>query len=133
MKLNKRLLSLSLSLVFPILFTVVILLRKKIMYLANYFPKCKFYELTGCLCPACGNTRSVSAILNGKLFTAIGYNVIPVILLILFLLMYAELLTFSIGSHVKIMPRNSAFYYILIAIAVGYWILRNFLSFLTLC
>lgn len=37
-------------------------------------PQCRFHQLTGFLCPACGNTRAVLALLQGHPLRSIGYN-----------------------------------------------------------
>ena len=51
---------------------------------ANFFPVCPMYALTGLACPGCGLTRGFHALFHGDIVTALDYNaLIPVFLVIL--------------------------------------------------
>jgi hypothetical protein len=41
---------------------------------------CPFHEATGLDCPACGGTRAISAVLQGRLVTALHYNALALAL-----------------------------------------------------
>lgn len=91
---------------------------------------CLFYELTGgLLCPGCGNTRAVVALLQLDLFKALSYN--PLFPLEFFYIFFVFF--FCCRNYLK----NGRFsyratpcfldYFVLAAILI-WWILRNFLQ-----
>lgn len=50
---------------------------------ANFFPVCPLYTLTGLACPGCGLTRGFHALFHGDVLTALDYNaLIPLFVLI---------------------------------------------------
>lgn len=112
---------------------IAVICRENIIKLSEYFPKCWFYENTGRLCPACGNTRSVIALFHGNIFISIGYNIIPTVLLVIGIIFYAELITACCGHHIKIFPRSYIFLGVLLSLICIYFILRNIIPFLTIC
>ena len=44
----------------------------------SLFPPCPFRTLTGWLCPGCGSTRAMHALLHGHLIQALGLNAFAV-------------------------------------------------------
>ena len=51
------------------------------------YPECPFFRLTHHLCPGCGATRAMYALLHGRLFEAFHYNAL-LMALVPFLLAY---------------------------------------------
>lgn len=50
---------------------------------AGFFPVCPLYSMTGLACPGCGLTRGFHALFHGDLMTALDYNaLIPIFILI---------------------------------------------------
>ncbi len=121
-----------LTLLLPITILLLFLLRAPIIALAyDIFPDCVIYSIFHLYCPSCGNTRSVTALLHGDILTSLRFNIVPILLLILSLLAYVELATYSFGKQVKLLPRSLAFYLILIFLLLLYFVLRNFSPYLT--
>jgi hypothetical protein len=49
-----------------------------------FYPRCPFHALTGLLCPGCGATRALGALVHGHLGDALRWNALVVILLPIF-------------------------------------------------
>ena len=114
-----------LTLLLPILCLTAYLLKDSLITAAYHFPPCILYSTFHLYCPACGNTRSVIALLNLDFASAFRYNIVPPILLLLALAAYIELALYSFGHPVKILPRKLKFYLIGIAVIYFYMLLRN--------
>lgn len=113
--------------------SICILLRENIIGLTKYFPECIFYKTTGYLCPACGNTRCVKALLNGDVITAARYNIIPIILFAVGSAFFIELIFACFGKSVKIFPRNYVFLIMILVVIIIYLVLRNIFTDISLC
>lgn len=96
-------------------------------------PDCTFYRTTGWLCPACGNTRAVLALCKGQVLRSLGCNPMIGTLCAALLCRYAELVCTAIGKPRQILPRRTAALVIVLAIVLGYDIVRNFFPAITLC
>lgn len=130
---GKRIAAGSVAVFLPLLSLLLFLSRDYCICLARFFPECHFFKQTGFLCPACGNTRSVTALLHGNIITSIGYNVTPFLLAVFAAAFYIELVFRAFGVTLCIIPRS---YWFLTAVLTGlilYFILRNFVPVLTLC
>ena len=112
---------------------LIFFLSDKIIALKKYLPSCFFYEKTGYLCPACGNTRSITALLNRNIAESLGYNITPFVLLSLTVIFSIETAAGAFGIRLQIIPRKYSFIAILLSSMTLYFLLRNFLPFLTLC
>jgi hypothetical protein len=119
------------TIVIPVFLLILFILKEAIFGLVFQLPTCPVYSLFHLYCPACGNTRSVYALLHGDLAESMRYNIIPMVLLLLSLFGYAELATYSFGKRIYLLPRNLSFYLLLILILVIYVIVRNFVPYLT--
>lgn len=96
-------------------------------------PGCRFHELTGYLCPACGNTRAVLALLQGHPLRSIGYNPMIFALCAALLCCYGEMVCAALGKPRRILPRSMTLFWIVLTVVLGYNILRNFFPAITLC
>lgn len=122
-----------LTIMLPCLGVIVILLRNQIISLSEYFPPCFTYTYLHISCPACGNTRCVRSMLRGDFITALRYNMTPPLLMVLGLLLYVEMATYSFGTHKKILPRKEVPYFILMGLFFIYYILRNIIPDVIFC
>lgn len=130
---TKKILAWLMTFLLPLLAMLTFLLKNCILKLSVKFPKCDFYKKTGYLCPACGNTRSVQALLRGQILTSLGYNITPMLFLVLAMAFYTEVVAFLFGKSLRIIPRNYVFLVVLLSCLVIYYIARNFVPLLTLC
>ena len=113
----------------PILGVIcAVLFQNDLTQWAEKFPQCPFYRVTGLLCPACGNTRSVLALLRLDIVSALQYNITPPIIAVLGILLYAEMAARVFGKRLRLVPRSNVF----LGAAVGgillYYLLRNWIG-----
>lgn len=92
------------------------------------FIPCILYTFTGFLCPGCGATRCVKALLKGNLPRAFINNPIIFLLLVFIILLYVQLFLKTFFKPKKIIPENKYFYFVLSGIIIIFFILRNFIS-----
>lgn len=109
----------------PLTGLLFLFLREPILALTPFIPTCFIYSRFHLYCPACGNTRSVSALLHGDLIASLHYNITPVLVLLLAVLAYIEFATTSFGKPIRLLPRKLWFYLLLIALVMIYYIARN--------
>lgn len=48
----------------------------------SFYPVCQFHRLTGLNCPGCGMTRALYALLHGKFYIMLHYNLLLVFILV---------------------------------------------------
>lgn len=116
----------------PLLAFLAVVERKYIFALTESFPECWMYKTTGLLCPACGNTRSIKALLSGSILESLAYNITPLVLCVISLVFYAELVTLCFGRHIAIFPRSNRFVVALVIMLFLYYVLRNVFPVLTI-
>ncbi|MBQ8297838.1 MAG: DUF2752 domain-containing protein [Ruminococcus sp.] len=133
MRETSKKISAGLAAVIPPLVLLLFFQRKQLIKLTDFFPECYFYKLTGYLCPACGNTRSITSLLNGQILLSLGYNITPFIIVILLTAFYIELAAHAFGRKISIIPRRYSFLALLLLFISIYYAARNFIPSLTLC
>jgi len=119
------------ALIIPAIFIAIYSSQKALINLITQVPPCPFYSHFHYYCPACGNTRSMSALFRGDILSAIRYNLTPILFGLFILIAYVELVTYSFGKHIRLLPRRLIIYIILIVILMLYLIIRNFIPYLT--
>jgi len=90
------------------------------------FPPCPFRALTGYLCPGCGTLRALHEILNGHLAAAFRLN--PLMVLLMPYVGYSGASSALETVFGRGLPRvflRPAYIWMLLAIILLYWILRN--------
>ncbi|MBE5966079.1 MAG: DUF2752 domain-containing protein [Lachnospiraceae bacterium] len=121
----------GITLLLPLAGIFIFTHRDWLLNLAYRLPPCPFYSIYHVYCPSCGNTRSVSALFQGKLLTSLRYNIIPILLLLFCLCGYLEAAAYSFGKPINILPRNYRFYLIGGLLIAAYLVFRNFIPYLT--
>ena len=94
-------------------------------------PPCVFYAYLGKYCPGCGNTRSLTALAHGDVLGSLRYNLSMIFITLVGLLFYIEKGLILLGVHVKLLPRSNAFLFGSLAFFFTYFVVRNFIPYLT--
>ena len=89
--------------------------------------QCPIHALTGLLCPGCGGTRSIKALLQGRGVLAVHENPAAVLLVLAALLRYLEGILQACGREVHLLPRKRWFWYVMIGLVLVWAVLRNFI------
>jgi len=90
------------------------------------YPSCPFRALTGLQCPGCGSTRALHQLLHGHPVAAFELNpliVIAIPLLALFLVLFTGSAISGKSSWRVSIP--SRYGWLMLAVIVGFWIVRN--------
>lgn len=103
------------------------LTRRFWIWLSFHLPPCPFNRITGLYCPGCGNSRSVRALLSGRIGLSLRYNVFPVLALLLFLLWTAERFLRLTDRPRRLLPRSPQVWIPVGGLLLLYYILRNIL------
>jgi hypothetical protein len=123
MKKNKR--NRIITIALPMMGILILLMKEHILALIPYIPSCFLYSRLHLYCPACGNTRSVTALLHGDLIASLQYNITPLLVLFLAVAAYLEFAFTSFGKPIKLLPRRLWFYLVLITLMIVYYLARN--------
>ncbi|MFO7951474.1 MAG: DUF2752 domain-containing protein [Bacillota bacterium] len=96
--------------------------------------QCLFHQATGLLCPACGGTRAMIHLLEGKILIALKSNVLAV--MIMPVIFYGAITAFRLAfdknfsaGDIRIAP---VWPWAMLALVIIFWVVRNIpvLSFL---
>lgn len=124
---SSRLKKIIISVAAPVAAGLLFLFRNSLLSLTENMPGCLFHYLTGFLCPGCGNTRAVRALLSLDFVGALRYNVTIPFLLVFAAAWYAEFVISAWIRPVRIIPRSPRFYIALGVCWCVYLIARNFI------
>lgn len=116
---------------FPTLIILIYFMQNVLISIMSYVPSCPFYKFYHLYCPACGNTRSVTALLNGNILLSLRYNITPFLFLLFSIGAYIEFASLYFHHPIRILPRNIRFYLIGFILLMIYIIFRNAIPFLT--
>lgn len=91
-----------------------------------YTPKCPFYSLTGFHCPGCGSQRAFHEILHGNIWTGLQHNFLILFAAIIFIYkFYISYINKSSSKKSNNLLHHNATPWVILALVVGFWILRN--------
>ncbi len=91
----------------------------------GFYPPCPFHALTGLLCPGCGATRALAALLHGNLKEAMHWNGLFVVLVPILLVYLAIESVRAVSGRPQIQVPKPAIVSML-ATAISFAVLRNF-------
>ena len=99
---------------------------------SSFYPQCPFHALTGLLCPGCGATRALAALVHGNLADAMHWNGLIVLLLPVVALYGAIAYRRVVAGNVVAWPRiSNVTVFALLAVTMSFGVGRNlFGSFL---
>ena len=93
----------------------------------SWLPGCWLYDLSklfykpGIICPVCGATRSVFALVKGDILLSLRQNLMVIPFAVYFALLYLEYTLSVFGVKVKKVFRNGWFISVLIIVAIIYY------------
>lgn len=88
---------------------------------------CPIKLVTGYLCPGCGATRALRALLDFDIILSLRSNPTIIISVICMCILYIRILLNTFGAIKKIIPENKVFYFVLAGIIFSYLFIRNFI------
>lgn len=124
----KRIVKILIIFMVPLSAELIFSFRKQINCLSVMFPKCQFNKITGLLCPACGNTRSVLSLIKGDILGSLHNNPAPAIILIILFFLYLEFIFAAFNKNIKLLPRKVFFWYTFLGLIFSFYIMRNFIK-----
>ena len=92
---------------------------------------CHLYSQTGIYCPACGVTRSTAALLRLDVLASLRYNVLVAFLCLVALALYIEFVLKLFDKNIRVVPRGNVFIFTVLTLFMTYFVVRNFIAFLT--
>ncbi len=113
----------------PILLLAAFLFRAELFVAAAKIGRymfCPLYAFTGILCPGCGGTRAVLALLHGDVWLSLRCNPSVAGIVIFLLLWYAEAVSKALGKPKRLFPRALGFWLCVIVVLLMWAAARNF-------
>lgn len=126
----KKTLRISFFIVPVPLLALLVLTKEQIIKFTQTFQECIFHRITGFNCPACGNTRSILALIDGDVLRSLYFNMTPIFLILVIFCFYIENAYALFHKKIIVFPRNDKILYILTGFFILYYIARNFIPFL---
>ena len=112
--------------VFVFLFAVMFNLLGFIIFT---MPPCRLYASFGLMCPGCGGTRSIEALINGDILTSFRLNPMVIFAGMLGIAFYTELIISLFNKKIKIVPRSMVFLWVMVGLFSVFYIVRHFIPF----
>ena len=93
---------------------------------AGLFPVCPLFALTGFACPGCGLTRGFHALFHGDIITAIDFNALIPLWVLIFGWVFVSLLLVAVrGRGLPMWPTYPKFLWSFAIVLLGFGVLRN--------
>ena len=125
----KKILVAAAILIFVFLFIMIFHRLERFIFM---MPPCRLYYFFKLMCPGCGGTRSVEALLRGDILTSFRLNPLVIFGVLLGVAFYAELIFSIFNKRIKIVPRSMAFLWAMIGLFSVFFVARHFIPFFTI-
>ena len=93
---------------------------------AGFLPACPLYKMTGFACPGCGLTRGFHALFHGDIVTALDFNALIPLFVVIFVVLYVSTLLFALrGRRFPKWPLSLYSVYGFIVLLLAFGVVRN--------
>ena len=93
---------------------------------AGFFPVCPLYSTTGYACPGCGLTRGFHALFHGDILTALDFNALIPLVVVLLGYIFASLVSVAArGRGILLGNWNLVLLWVMLGILIVFGVLRN--------
>lgn len=93
---------------------------------AHFLPVCPLYTLTGFACPGCGLTRGFHALFHGDVLTALDFNALIPVWLVIFSYVFISLILTAIrGKGLPMWATRPAFLWVFMVVLLLFGVVRN--------
>jgi hypothetical protein len=91
-----------------------------------FLPACPLYSTTGFACPGCGMTRGFHALFHGDAVTAVDYNALIPIFVLIFGYFFISLVLFAVrGRGLPTSGLRPGWLFVLLGVMVVFGVVRN--------
>ncbi len=92
----------------------------------SFLPACPLYSTTGFACPGCGMTRGFHALFHGDIVTAVDYNALIPIFVLIFGYLFLSLVLFAVrGRGLPMSGVRPEWLFVLLGMMIVFGVLRN--------
>ena len=93
---------------------------------ANFLPVCPLFALTGFACPGCGLTRGFHALFHGDVLTALDFNALIPIWVVIFGYVFVSMVLLAVrGRGLPMWPTRPRFLWTFMIALLVFGVLRN--------
>ncbi len=93
---------------------------------ASFLPVCPLYSTTGFACPGCGMTRGFHALFHGDIVTAVDYNALIPIFVLISGYFFLSLVLFAVrGRGLPTSGLRPGWLFVLLGVMVVFGVVRN--------
>ena len=93
---------------------------------AGFFPVCPLFTMTGIACPGCGLTRGFHALFHGDVLTALDYNALLPIFVLLFVYLFVSMFLIAArGRGLSFGKIHPTMIWVICFLAGAFFVARN--------
>jgi hypothetical protein len=116
----------------PAVVLLALVFRGLAPYIIEVMPPCRLYATFGLMCPGCGGTRSVQALVQGDILTSLRLNPLVGFAALLGASFYAERVAALFGRKIHLIPRSMVFLWVTMGMFAVFYVARHFMPFFAL-